>query len=426
LLILTIWTTIASAVLIAAYAFARYKDPFHPLLCILPMFVFVYGYLPLSLIGSEELFSYVTEEQAQFTQGLSLAVMLAFSSATFWGAQSAPLRPDRRIGYNRNTLQIGALVLGGIGLLAWVYMVQQSGGLSQAFGSAYGLPWSDIGYIRDSVYLLLVALLILLSPQVFSPHRPLWWGAIVVFAMPWAIQGLLGARRGPTFVLAIAIGVSWYMARGKRPSLLLVLPAGMTLGLLMLFLVANRGSIYIGSDLDLKTDVIAEPMKASEANEYIFGVGCISASRQTEEFFWGRRLLAQFLVRPVPRAIWPNKYADFGVPELEQNAGVAGAGLQAVMGWAEVPGAAAAMVADMWVEFSWGAIPFAAFWGWLYGYCWKRATIEGSVWITQYVILLILSVYLVTQGLEPIIFRLLILSVPARWLWRRAAMAPSA
>lgn len=417
-----IWLTIVVAAVLVCFSLHHSRDTFHPLVLTLPMFMFIYGYLPLSLIDSGELFSFVSEDQADFAQSVSLLVMLAFSGGCLWGGAWSASLGERRLNYRPETLRIGAMALGAIGLAAWLYMLRESGGFESAFGGSYGMVWSDIGYIRDSVYLLLVAILLLLSPQLFSPGRVYWWAAILVFAAPWAIQGLLGARRGPTFVLAIAIGVSWFMARGKRPSILLIAPAGAALGLLMLFLVGNRGSIGLETDLNLSSERIGETFKASESNEYIFSTGCISASRQTGEFFWGKRLLAQVLVRPIPRQLWPNKYADFGVPELEQNAGVAGAGLQAVMGWAEIPGAAAAMVADIWVEFSWGAIPFAGLCGWAYGYCWKRAITEGGVWITQYVILLILSVYLITQGMEPVIFRLLILSLPARWLWRRATI----
>ena len=270
--------------------------------------------------------------------------------------------------------------------------------------------------------MLLIAVLLLLSPLLFEPRRFVWWLMMVGFAGPWLLQALLGARRGPTFVLAVGIGVSWYMARRRRPSLMVCATAGIAVGLLMLFLVANRDAIYLGSEQELSTGRISATLDASPSNEYVFGAGCIAAARQSGDYFWGRRILAQILVRPIPRQWWPTKYTDFGIPELEQNAGVAKGGLENALGWQEVPGAAAAMVADMWVEFSWGCIPFACLWGWAYGYCWKRAGISGAAWMTQYVILLLLSVYLITQGLEAVVFRLIILSVPVQWIWRRATL----
>lgn len=419
MLTVAVWLTIAIAVAAFFSAYRRYRDPFHPLIFIMPMFIFIYGYMPLKQLWSGELFSWVTPEQAAFTQMLALGVLVAFIFGCEKGVQ-AHVPEASPATYDLGSMQKGAYVLGSIGLLAWVYMLRQSGGFAGAYGRGDGMVWNDIGYVRDSSYLLLVAILLLLSPQAFSPRRIAWWMAIFIFSAPWVAQAALGARRGPTFVLFVGIGVSWYMARNSRPSLGLTVAAGALLGLLLLFLVANRGSIYFGSDQQLSTDKVGEVAKAGAENEYIFGVGSIAASRATNHYFWGKRLLAQFLVRPIPRQIWPNKYADFGVPELEEAGGQAD--LEGVMGWKAVPGAAPAMVADLWAEFSWGAIPFAAVWGWAYGYSWKRASISGAAWITQYVIFLLLSVYLITQDLEAVVFRLIILSVFARWIWRRSTI----
>jgi hypothetical protein len=245
--------------------------------------------------------------------------------------------------------------------------------------------------------------------------------AVAAFATPYLIQGLLGAQRGPTFLVATTLGLSWYFARRTRPSLVTLAAAGGALGFLMLFLVTNRGSIYIGSEEELSTDV-SGVFAATEANEYIFGVGCFTASRQTGEYFWGKRYAAQVLVRPIPRQIWPTKYADFGIPEIEQNAGVAKTGLAGVMGWQEIPGAAAGMVADVWVELSWLSVPFLGFVGWAYGYLWKRAIAQGAVWITLYTIMALLSVYFISQSGEAVIFRSLILTLPAAWIWRKAEL----
>lgn len=144
------------------------------------------------------------------------------------------------------------------------------------------------------------------------------------------------------------------------------------------------------------------------------------AADKENRFFWGRRYLAQVIVRPIPKQIWPNKYEDFGVPELLRNAGVAGEGLAPIMGWSAVTGAAAAMVADLWVEFSWLSIPVMGAIGYAYGAVWRRAVIVGGVWTTQYIIFALLSIYLITQSGEAVIFRFVILTLPARYVWRKA------
>jgi hypothetical protein len=282
------------------------------------------------------------------------------------------------------------------------------------------MGWSDYGYIREAIYLLIVALLLLLSPEAFNPNNKVWRWAIGIFSFPWFLQGLLGARRGPTIVIVATIGMSWYLARRRRPPILLMLTAVLAVGFLVIFLVTNRRSIYIGSDFDVSTKNMDTFFTANEANEYIFAVGCITTSHQSGKYYWGRRYLAQIFVRPIPKQIWPNKYVDFGVPELLQNAGVALDGLESTMGWAEIPGAAATMVADFWVELSWLAILFCGLIGWGYGYVWRRAVQEQGWWTTFYMILTLLSVYMVTQSGEAVIFRLVILAVPSYIVWRRA------
>jgi hypothetical protein len=193
------------------------------------------------------------------------------------------------------------------------------------------------------------------------------------------------------------------------------------LGTLMLFLVTNRDRIYLGSDFsNMNTDVTQVVTDVNESNEYIFGTGCIETARRTDHYFWGRRYLAYVIIRPIPHQIWPNKYEDFGVGELTQNAGVAGKGLAEIMGWNEIPGAAAGMIADLWVEFSWLMLPALFGIGYGYGRVWKRTVEEGGPWNSQFTIISILAIYLVTQSGEAVIFRFFILSIPTWWVWRKA------
>ena len=62
--------------------------------------------------------------------------------------------------------------------------------------------------------------------------------------------------------------------------------------------------------------------------------------------------------------------------------------------------------------------------GYAYGWVWKRAVTRGGPWSSQYVIISALSIYLVMQTGEAVIFRTILLSVPswAAWKW---AMLPA-
>jgi hypothetical protein len=246
----------------------------------------------------------------------------------------------------------------------------------------------------------------------------------LTFALPWLSSALLMGRRGPTFGITVVVLMSWYINRTKRPPILLVGAGGACLGWLVLFLVTNRGNIYIGSSFEMKTDVSAVVDKADTGNEYIYGGGSILSAIHRDHYFWMRRYLAQVMVRPIPSAIWPTKYEDFGVPELLHNAGT-GEGIGDALGWVGAIGSAPGIIADLWVEVWWFSILAMALLGLAYGWVWKQAVLRGGPWASQYVVISALSIYLVMQTMEAVIFRTLLLSVPAWLSWRWAMKAPS-
>ena len=407
-------------------AYRTHRDPFHPAVVLLPMCAFIYVLMPLYLARDGTLFAFINEGQAIWVQIIVILGLLCLIAGLFLGSRQvlSGMNTEASVQHTSDALRTGGYVLGSIGVLAWLYTIKSGGGFLDVFGTANGRGWSEFGYIRETCYLMIVGLLLLFSPEAYSPKNKIWMIAVTVFSVPYLIQGLLGAQRGPTFLIMATLGLSWYMARGKRPSLISMAVAGVLLGCLLVFLVVNRGSIYIGSQDDLKTDA-SSFFAGTEANEYIFGAGCMIASNQTGDYFWGKRYLAQVVVRPVPRQLWPTKYADFGVPELEQNAGVAKTGLAPVMGWSEVTGAAAALVGDLWVEFSWLALPTLGLIGYGYARAWRKARDIRGPWITQYTILILLSIYMVSQSGEAVIFRLIILSLPSWWVWQKARYAAS-
>ncbi len=420
MLVILIAFTLVICLGAALLAYLRDGDVFHPALIIGPMCLFVYVYMPAKLINSKDLFTFVSEEQATSYQLLVVFTLAMLFAGTLVGSRYRPTDVKPLIKANRDTLHMGGYLFGGIGFLAFAYTVHNAGGFATAFGSAYGGGWSDIGYIRDAAYLTIVAMVILLSQEAFDPKNKVWLIAVALFSTPWLAYAFLGARRGPTFMIAVCIGMSWFMARGKRPSIFSLLAGGTALGMLMLFLVTNRSHICLKCDLNLTTNVSGVVASVDEGNEYIFGTGCVMASRAEGKCYWGKRYLAQVLVRPIPRQIWPTKYQDTGLEDLLQNAGVAGRGLKNVMGWGEVPGAAATVVADMWVEFGWLEIPVAFLLGWTLGRVWRLGVTQMGFWMTEYIILSILSIYLITQSGEAVISRFIILSVPAILVWRKA------
>ncbi len=410
------------------------RDVFHPLVFIGPMLAFLYAWMPWKLMSGGGLSQYLDEDQLLFVQRLFLLGVLAFVAACLAAGVRSAAAPSARHGRARTLLTTpeaarrllaGGSVAGAIGLLCWAITIINVGGFVNAYSTSYAGGWDDSGYVRDGSLLLLTG--ILLAVTALSMGAPRLWslGVITVYSLPWLSQALLMARRGPTFAYVLIVTMGWYFNRKKRPPILAMALLGACLGWLVLFLVTNRGAIYLGSSFDVQTDVSEIVEKPDTGNEYIYGSGTVLASERRDHYFWMRRYLAQLMVRPIPSAIWPTKYEDFGVPELLHNAGT-GEGFGDALGWVGAAGSAPGIVADLWVELWWLSVPAMALLGYGYGWAWRRAVSRGGPWTSQYVILSALSIYLVMQTMEAVIFRTILLSVPCwiSWIWAMRAQAP--
>ncbi|RZU38964.1 hypothetical protein [Edaphobacter modestus] len=399
------------------------RDVFHPLILIGPMMILLYGWIPWRIYSIGGLDQFFDQEQLVFVQTLNVLGILAFVAGCL--ASGIRLRPEpgsRRPVLSETAcrrLLIGAALVGSLGLLCWAITIVNVGGFVNAYSNSYAGGWDDSGYVRDGTLLLLVGTLLSITALASNGPRLPSFIMLGFFGIPWASQALLMARRGPTFALVVIVLMGWYLSREKRPPVLSVGLGGVFLGWFVLFLVTNRSSIYLGSSFDVKTDVGAIVDKPDSGNEFIYGSGTILSAQRRDHYFWMRRYLAQILVRPIPSAIWPTKYEDFGVPELRQNAGT-GEGFGDALGWVGAVGSAPGIIADLWIEAWWLCIPLMALLGWVYAFAWKRAVTRGGPWASQYIVLSALSIYLVMQTMEAVIFRALLLSIPCWLIWRWA------
>ena len=420
-----LWAAIIAAVAALLCALDGSRDVFHPLVFLMPMMAFLYGWMPLKLLAGDGLARFFDEGQLMRVQTLNLLGIVAFAAACL--AAGTRVRRSRQPAQRLSSavcarLRVGGALVGGVGLTCWLISIVNVGGFTNAFSASYGGGWDDSGYVRDGNLLLLVGVLLLVAA--IASEGPRLGNILLVslFGLPWLTQALLTARRGPTFALTVIVLMGWYLNRNRRPPVLAMLASGFLLGWLVLFLVANRGNIYLGSDFDMKGDVANVVEKPDTGNEYIYGTGAVISTERRNHYFWMRRYLAQLLVRPIPTAIWPTKYEDFGVPELLTNAGT-GEGFADALGWVGAVGSAPGIIADLWIELWWLALGAMAALGWCYGSVWRKAVTGGPAWSSQYAILSALSIYLVMQTMEAVIFRTLLLSVPSWLVWRWALHA---
>ena len=157
----------------------------------------------------------------------------------------------------------------------------------------------------------------------------------------------------------------------------------------------------------------------------MFGAGAALNAETQGSFGWGRRYLVVFLVRPIPRSLWPTKYADAAdflripsIDHLEKDPNLDR--FRGTIGWAGAVGSAPGGIFDLWIEFWWGYLLAVLAVGWGFGRAWRKASSQGGFWLALYALMTALSVFFVMQGLAAFAYRVLLLGA-VLWLgWRYA------
>ncbi len=412
------------------FAYRRSRDSFHPAIYLGLMLFCLYCYVPLNLLRSDpqELLYFLSPAQLEYVQVLNLLGTVSILAGVFFADKKINLLQFTKQTWTlspviRSRIQLGALFCGIGGVLAYVAGILTAGGFAAAYSTSYGGGWSASGYAREGILLTLPALLWLMTARIQQRLSTEDWFWIFVFTMPLLLQGLLGARRGPTAMILISSVMGWHLIRMRRPNLWRTIGGAIALGMLMLFLVTNRNNIYLGSDFNFEANTNSYLTEAGSGNEFIYGSGVILDADAKGKYFWGKRYFTVFFIRPIPRQLWPNKYEDaanfFDIPNLDNsNLGTGAAGLSDTMGWSGAYGAAPGLIADMWLEFWWLYTVALFLIGWLYGMAWRKVITRGGLWIPTYSIMTALSVYLVMQTLEAMAFRFLFISAASWLIWR--------
>lgn len=424
-----IFTVAIAAIVVAGvlWGVVIANDTLHPLVYLLPMVGFFYVYMPLDIYREGALLSSFTREQVLYVQAFNFLCVLALAAGACWGSRGVRRDSNRidRFSLNissadRLILLRGSLLVGGIGMFAYLLQLHSVGGFYAAYSVPKGGGWSASGYLRELDLLLVSAItLIYLANSdraIPASHKLL----ISIFSAPLVLRGLLTARRGPTFLILVAVIGGWYLVKGRRPSFKMVVIGGGSIGLLLLLLVTYRSEIYLGSEffagqMPTPTEMVENSFERSTksgfGNEFMYGSYVVVNAQERSQHYWGSRYLTQLLVRPIPRRVWPDKYEDVGMKEIEFNAGQLGSADSGR--YPEIPrGSAPGFAGSAYVEWAWGGAVFILFLGWFYGYAWKKALTIGGSWSIVYVSLMSTSVYFIAQSFLAVLFRLLFMSIP--------------
>lgn len=413
----------------------RRNDTFHPLVYLLPMGGVTYVLIP-SLLSENELFRHFTHDELVLVQGLNFACLVALVCGVIVGDRGLQRDSDRQDVFSatltpvvQDRLHRMAVTIGFVGVLIFVYGLMNVGGFVAAFDSPKGGGWAATGWLRDLKLLVIPGIILLYMSRKGRRWTPATWGWLALFSLPLLSRSFLATSRGWTFMGAVAIVAGGYLVYNRRPQFPTLLAGGTLLGLLMLIMVTYRGEIYIGSDFfagdrpSLSTMVeesLDRFVSTGVGNEFVYGTYTVLLAQEENDHYWGRRYLVYTVIRPIPSLIWPNKYTALGTEGIRFNAGTMGEDQSAPI-YEQFPnGMAPGIVGDLFVEFSWGAIPAAFLFGWVFGVGWRRFLVEGGIWTIVYLALFAFSVFAMMQTVPAAFFsRFLIVVVPTVLLWWR-------
>lgn len=421
LLILTTGVVLVSM----AIAYAQARDALHPLMFLGPMLLYVFVVRPGLLIAGGELQRFVSDDQLIFAQLLFTLGIAALCAGILLGGRGARgrVRFSASPGVRRRMVNL-ACFLGSLSLASYWYAIIVSGGFLDVYSQSKAYISAGSGWINELVNLSIPSAALLLLAWGGARKRLHYLGAALLFASPLLMHGLLGARRGPTFIIMATMLLAWYITSKKRVSIIKILTGVGALGLIAFFLVSNRGQIHLGSEFEFKWDRFYEsvvPKEVSESDDTVFLYGFVNGVREYDQHYWGARYAVTYFVRPIPRQLWPTKYRDLGFSWLvnqQDFGGITDREWKEVLGWVPVRGSAAGFAADLYQEFGWLGLIGCYVLGWFYGWLWKKATRNGGLWTLLYVEAMALSVYVPTQSVSAVFHRFLFTSVPTAMIWR--------
>lgn len=414
-------------------AFVQTRDPLHPMILIGLLCLYVYSFRPLNLVAHGILQDWLTPDRLDFVVLFRLVSICLFCFGCLWRV-SRPLAARWQAGmptgnpWLNNRIYIAGCFVGTISTCAFLYILYvERGGVFSTFSNPYAFQMASIGYVFESRWMAAPAVIMLAMARRGTRLRIQDLFLAVVFLAPLWLPGLLGAKRGPTFCAMCVLAFSWFTWRGKRPSVAQIAMLLGAAGLVAICLVVYRTEIYIGSKFNLDPHELVEYLVTPEGiysdEEIIVSGGAVLTAEKFGRYYWGKFWGVMFVVRAIPRQIWPTKYEDCGFGWLEAqdpNERLYG---YTLLEWKEAagyrPGLGASYSFDtsFFLEFSWFGLIFCYLLGMFFAWLWRRERDKGGLARVVFLVSLSLAVYLPTQGVVQYFFYWLVSVVPTAIAW---------
>jgi oligosaccharide repeat unit polymerase len=421
-LLLILMAAVIAVSMVTAYS--RSRDPLHPLMFLGPMCLYVYVFRPCALLRNGKLNEFLNDNQILFAQYMFTLGITLLCVGSLLGSRGVHRRVQfRATPVVQQRLFYISCLLGTLSLLAYWFGIFKSGGFFVVYSHAKGHYSAGSGWVNELVNLSIPAAALMLLAWQGQRRNWHWPMLAVVFASPLLIHGIMGARRGPTFIAFGTLLVAWYLTSKRRPALWKLLTGVSSIGLLLIFLVSHRQHIHIGSSFAVDWGAFTSRLfveDVASSDDTVVKYGFVNGVEHVGRHYWGLRYGVTYFVRPIPRQLWPTKYEDLGLGWMvHQNdyAGISDAEWREELEWVPVKGSAPGFIEDLYLEFAWAGLLGCLLIGWFFGWIWSRACRSGGLWTLLFVQALALSVYVPTQSVSAIFHRFLFTAFPTIVLW---------
>lgn len=427
--LLWVLTAMIIASMLLGYRWSR--DPFHPAILLGLLFMFSFVLETLQAFRHPDFTRFLPNPQPVQT---TLLIYITGLGALFAGLLSIRLKRSETqklhalnelvpSDVSKTRLISLAYLLAAIALAAYWYGIFNVGGFMRAYATSKGGGFVGSGYVGEASLLAYPAVIIFALSWSGRKLGWFYWLVILVMSSPGLLHGIFGGRRGPLFITLSVMFFSWCIARGKAPRLRLIIIMGALFVAAVLFVQSQRKDVYFGSENKLSMDRFLEMLREPEldaGHNFIHTTGAINAARVTNFFHWGRRFFTIYLVRPIPRQIWPTKYEDASRFFYSGESSISDSQWDIVNGWFPIAGSAVNSIADLYLEFKWFGVLGCWLLGRFLGICWKNFRLKGGFWTLIFFSTSILSLYLPTQSLSAFLHRFLYINIVTYliwWLW---------
>jgi hypothetical protein len=363
-----------------AIVWSRTRDSLHPLIIAAGVAVFFAGYQPAVFMFTGDIGRLLTISQAIFVMLVNAVFLTAFVGGSVLATPHSNFKsgpPLPKLSEDRaNVLFALGLTVGLLGMAFRIAALAGVGGFTQAYSRSYGgATTDDSGWLRDAWYLCFSGVILMVLSSRSRRIGFLTWASIALVLSPHLVHTVLGARRGPLFVVVVVTALAYYFTRQTRPKLGITLIVGFLLGVAMLALIANRDRLYLGSrELFEDTRDVRQSyaFKGGEGAEFLAGGAKVVAADALGKYGLGVEWVEVLFLRPIPKEILPDKY------QILPHEGVTMQDITAAVGWTPGEGFADTFLLELFSELSWFGVVFAFAAGWLITVVWRRAVFNGS------------------------------------------------